>query len=121
MKKYFLLLITFLICNVFAENNTNGVITKEQRCQIAENNLRILSDISKPIYRRDINGNSVEMTYAEILKERQDSENLIKTVCNSNNVNYQQENRNFGATLINRAQLATPKDSITVVTLIAIN
>ena len=121
MKKYFLLLITFLICNVFAENNTNGVITKEQRCQIAENNLRILSDISKPIYRRDINGNRVEMTYAEILKERQESENLIKTVCNSNNVNYQQETRNFGATLINRAQLATPKDSITVVTLIAIN
>ena len=114
LKKLIFLFLSFLITNIsFGENNANDVITKEQRCQIAENNLRVLSDLSKPIYRRDINGNKVEMTYAEILKERQDSENLIKTVCVSNNEKFEQETRSFGATLINRAQLATPKDSIT--------
>ena len=115
LKRVVILLISLLFVNIsIAQNETNNIITKEQRCEIAEDNLRVLSDISKPIYRQDINGNRVELTYAETLKERQDSENLIKTVCVSDNEKFEQEPRSFGTNLINRARNNAVKDHITI-------
>ncbi|MBP3194841.1 MAG: hypothetical protein J6M05_04165 [Cardiobacteriaceae bacterium] len=76
--------------------------------------MSVLYDISKPIYRQDGNGNRVELSYKDILKERQELENLITTVCNPDNINYQQETRSFGTNLINRARNTAVKDSITI-------
>ncbi|MBP3194973.1 MAG: hypothetical protein J6M05_04850 [Cardiobacteriaceae bacterium] len=113
-KKLILVFVLFIFHISFAEKIHNGVITKDERCKIANENLSVLSDLSRPIYTRDINGNKVELTYAEILKKRQDSEKIIRTVCSYDNFQYQQEERSFGSNLINKAKGGAQKDSIEI-------
>ena len=69
LKKLILLFVLFSITNIsFAEDvGQSGIISKEERCAIAKENLRALSDLSKPIYQRDDDGKLIEITYSRVL------------------------------------------------------
>ena len=105
LKKAFLFIfLSFIASFSYAqEANQAGIITKEERCAIARENLAKLSDLSKPIYQRNEQGQVVELTYAEILQMREESQDLIKRLC-SNSIARQPIKKSFYGNAINRAK-----------------
>ena len=71
------LLILFFVNSVFADAR---LITKEERCNSAENNLNILKN-QQVIYRRDEFGNLQKLSYFEIQEEIKNNEQIIQEVC----------------------------------------
>ena len=71
------LLVLFFVNSVFADAR---IISKEERCRAAENNLTVLKN-KQNIYRRDEFGNLRKLSYFEIYEEIKNNEQFIQEVC----------------------------------------
>ncbi|MBR1376060.1 MAG: hypothetical protein IJ566_08245, partial [Cardiobacteriaceae bacterium] len=71
------LLVLFFVNSVFADAR---IISKEERCRAAENNLTVLKN-KQDIYRRDEFGNLRKLSYFEIYEEIKNNEQFIQEVC----------------------------------------
>ena len=77
-KKLSLFLLTaFLTVNCYSDN---GIITAQERCQIAYKNLELLNNPNKQIFIRE-DGNLRALSYREILAQRAENEELIRKFC----------------------------------------
>ncbi|MBP3195169.1 MAG: hypothetical protein J6M05_05840 [Cardiobacteriaceae bacterium] len=77
-KLSLLLLAAFLTVNSYSDN---GIITVQERCQIAHKNLELLNNTNKQVFIRE-DGNLRALSYREILAQRAENEEIVHKFCN---------------------------------------
>ena len=77
-KKFFIFLFTvFLTVNCYS---SNGIITVQERCQIAYKNLELLNNPNREIFIRE-EGKLRKLYYSEILAQRAENQEIIAKFC----------------------------------------
>ncbi|MBR1375218.1 MAG: hypothetical protein IJ566_03950 [Cardiobacteriaceae bacterium] len=77
-KKFFIFLFTvFLTVNCYSDK---GIITVQERCQIAYKNLELLNNPNREIFIRE-EGKLRKLYYSEILAQRAENEEIIRKFC----------------------------------------
>ena len=123
LKKLFLVLFSIFLANfaLAEESISSGVITRLERCETAKANRAKLADLSKPIYIREDNGKVRELSYAEILSQRDEQDKIIKETCSPlSRGQVKKMSFTAGSNYINKAKAAQITDTVWLALLHAI-
>ncbi|MBR1375367.1 MAG: hypothetical protein IJ566_04715 [Cardiobacteriaceae bacterium] len=120
MKKQFLILL-IAFSSISLADNREGVISREERCQIARNNVAKMSDFSRTVYVQE-NGDKRSLSYQERNDLLSEQEEVVKQLCGNTKqeIEVRSATAIFGNRLINRVRTTEILDSIYISLLNAI-